>query len=176
MQPTDLNVAKKYTLQCGLNREEIVARAAMLADHHILALKNAVDESVFTDLATFPVELIPHTVNGYQRFLTDMGGSAEKRPVIASFILLYKAALRFEMGNEVMGALEKEFIALNTQQISDKQSREGINSLWAIAYPGAIDIAPPNDYDMLCSYLFVSHLKWLAVRVSSEIERSTPKK
>ncbi|HCJ5819072.1 TPA: hypothetical protein NU463_004731, partial [Escherichia coli] len=51
-----------------MKREDIIRHINQIGDVFTLSMK-AILEDAFETIAEYPVEIIPHTINGYQRFL-----------------------------------------------------------------------------------------------------------
>ncbi|MCT7475844.1 hypothetical protein N5V81_12745 [Escherichia coli] len=58
-----------------MKREDIIRHINQIGDVFTLSMK-AILEDAFETIAEYPVEIIPHTINGYQRFLGDHQGSS----------------------------------------------------------------------------------------------------
>lgn len=163
-------------LTCPYDRGELLTRLGVLAETHVLALKNVVDEEVFVAVCDFPVELIGQNVNGYRRFLAEMGNSAETQRTVAGFILRLRAAMVYEFGPTVMTAMEKEMLGLKGSQLDEALGRPDDPSLWSVAYPTQQGVEIDRSWDILVTFLFLSHAKWLLVRAGATLAESDPKK
>lgn len=54
-----------------MKREDIIRHINQIGDVFTLSMK-AILEDAFETIAEYPVEIIPHTINGYQRFSTPL--------------------------------------------------------------------------------------------------------
>ncbi|ANZ49347.1 hypothetical protein FDI85_gp018 [Erwinia phage Machina] len=157
-------------LPCRLSREEIIARIGLLADIHIRGLLSSLTLQEFTEIAEYPVEIMTCTANGYQRFLSETTPTIIQKT--AGFILRYKSALIYELGKEVLNVLEKEHITLNASDVAKLEGGDkNLLTLWTVANPTLSDVAPTSRYDIFATYLFISHIKWLVIRLEAEGEK-----
>jgi len=157
-------------LACTYGRTELIGRIGVLAETHLLALKNVVDEEVFEGVCDFPVELIGQTVNGYQRFLAELGNGKETAQVVAGMIIRMRAALLYEFGPDTLRRLQAELIGLTSSQLEEAVSRRDIDSLWSVANPTLRQAEISRSWDLLATFLFISHAKWLLVRAAAAME------
>lgn len=166
-------------LPCTLSREEIITRVGLLAEIHIRGLLSSLTLPEFTEIAEYPVEIMTCTANGYQRFLSETTAAIIQKT--AGFILRYKSALVYELGESVMSVLEKEHIKLNGSDLNKLEGGDkNLLTLWSVANPTLVDVAPSSRYDVFTTFLFISHVKWLVIRLEAEGEKppavSEPKK
>ncbi|ANZ48836.1 hypothetical protein BIZ83_gp017 [Erwinia phage vB_EamM_ChrisDB] len=170
---SDPFAAKVQTpLDCVLTRDQVITRINVLAETHLMSMKNTVADEVFESVADFPVELINNSVNGYQRFLTDISGSGgDSAAIIAGFILRFKTAIVYEFGTAVIDGLKDEvFVKMNDQQYTEAFGKEDMPTLWGVANP-KLEKTPVNrDYDMIATWLFINNAKWLIVRVGAALD------
>ena len=160
------------SLACNLQRDEIITRIGVLAEVHLMALKNTAPEEIFDAVASFPVELINNTVNGYQRFLTELNSNGgDSAAIVAGMILRFKTALVYEFGAPIIDVLKDEvFVSMNDDQYTAAFGKKDGISLWGVANP-ALENTPVNTtYDLIATYLFINHAKWLVVRVGAALE------
>lgn len=166
------------TLPCNLQRDEIITRIGILAETHLMALKQTAADDIFDAVAAFPVELINNSVNGYQRFLSELNqNGGNSAAIVAGMILRFKTALAYEFGTPVLDVLKDEVFNNMTddQYTSAFGKKDGI-SLWNIANP-TLDNTPINTaYDLIATYLFINHAKWLVVRVGAALENENKEK
>lgn len=159
-------------MDCTMTREQLIVRIGILAETHLMALRNTVENEVFESVADFPVELINNTINGYQRFLRDVitpGG--ESGNIVAGMILRFKAALVYEFGKPVMQAFQDEiFTKMTDQQFTDAHGKDNMPTLWSTSTPKLDNAVISSDFDMLATYLFINHAKWLVVRVGAALD------
>lgn len=157
----------ELTLPCTLTREEVILRIGVLADFHIRAMLAGLSLDEFTEVAEFPVELIPCTVNGYQRFLTETTPTIIQKT--AGFILRFKAALIYELGRGVVEAIEKEHVTIGQSELGKLESTDNNNlTLWSVANPTIAELGPKARYDVITTTLFLNHVKWLVIRMESD--------
>lgn len=158
------------SLPCTLSREEIITRVGLLAEIHIRGLLSSLTLPEFTEIAEYPVEIMTCTANGYQRFLSETTATIIQKT--AGFILRYKAALVYELGENVMNVLEKEHIRLNSSDLVKLEGGDkNLLTLWSVANPTLVDVAPSSRYDVFATFLFINHVKWLVIRLESEGEK-----
>ncbi|QVW55688.1 hypothetical protein pEaSNUABM9_00107 [Erwinia phage pEa_SNUABM_9] len=159
-------------LACTLNRQEIITRINILAETHLMALKGSVADEIFEAVADFPVELINNSVNGYQRFLTDITGSGgDSAAIVAGFILRFKTAIVYELGTTILDALKDEvFVKMSDQQYTEAFGKEGLPTLWGVANPKLENTPVDREYDMVAVWLFINNAKWLIVRVGAALD------
>lgn len=158
-------------MRSAMNRDEIIQRLNQIGDVFTLSLRQVVDETAFEHTAGFAAEMIPHTVNGYQRFLDDITKSSAGR-VIAGFIIRFKQLLLIEFGDYVIGCLERELVTLQPSDIVAAEKGAGPNetTLWKIAHPDSPDLAPPAEYDLLSSFLLLMQMKNLIIRAGAALQ------
>ncbi|QVW56406.1 hypothetical protein pEaSNUABM6_00270 [Erwinia phage pEa_SNUABM_6] len=155
------------SLPCTLSREEIIARIGLLADIHLRGMLSSMSMPEFAEVAEFPVEIMTCTANGYQRFLSETTATIVQK--VTGFILRYKAALIYEFGKEVITAIEREHITLNGTDVAKLEGGDkNLLTLWSVANPTLTDVAPSSRFDVIATYLFISHAKWLVIRMESE--------
>ncbi|AFQ96717.1 hypothetical protein G173_gp172 [Erwinia phage phiEaH2] len=152
-----------------MNRDEVIQRLNQIGDVFTLSLRTVTDDTAFENTAGFAAEMIPHTVNGYQRFLDDITKSAAGR-VIAGFVIRFKQLLLIEFGEYVIASLENELVTLSPNDIIAAEKGEGHNetTLWKIAHPDNPDLAPPSEYDLLTSFLLLMQMKNLIIRAGAQ--------
>lgn len=161
-------VPESGVMRSAMNRDEVIQRLNQIGDVFTLSLKAVTDETAFENTAGFAAEMIPHTVNGYQRFLDDITKSAAGR-IIAGFVIRFKQLLLIEFGEYVISALEKELVTLSDADIIAAEKGEGHNetTLWKIAHPDNPDLAPPSEFDLLTSFLLLMQMKNLIIRAGA---------
>ena len=103
-----------------MKREDIIRHINQIGDVFTLSMK-AILEDAFETIAEYPVEIIPHTINGYQRFLDTITKGSSGR-IIAGFIIRFKCLLQVELGDEVLRQLEHELISMSA---NDKVIKTG---------------------------------------------------
>ncbi|QVW28777.1 hypothetical protein pEaSNUABM8_00280 [Erwinia phage pEa_SNUABM_8] len=159
-------------LDCILNRQEIITRIGILAETHLMALRNTVDEEIFNSLADFPVELINNSVNGYQRFLSDISDTGNNAgAIVAGMALRFKTALAYEFGPKVLNDLKDEiFNNMTDTQYTDAFGKDGDFTLWGVANPTLEKTPVRKEFDIVSVWLFINHAKWLIVRVGAALE------
>lgn len=166
------------TLDCNLQRDEIITRIGILAETHLLALKNSAASEIFDSVAAFPVELINNSVNGYQRFLAELKeNGGDSAAVVAGMILRFKTALVYEFGKSVVEVLKDEvFCHMTDDQYTSAFGKKDGVSLWSVANP-TLENTPVNTaYDLIATYLFINHAKWLVVRVGAALQNESVEK
>lgn len=166
------------TLPCNLQRDEIVTRTGILAETHLMALKQAVADEIFDSVAAFPVELINHSVNGYQRFLAELKqNGGDSAAIVAGMILRFKSAMLYEFGKPILELLKDEvFDHMSDEQYTLAFGKKDDFSLWGVANP-TLENTPINTaYDLIATYLFINHAKWLVVRVGAALEHENKEK
>jgi len=138
-----------------------------IVDMYVAAYKlTAESEAAFTGTTNFAAELIPHTTNGYQRFLDEQRQSDNKSSVLAGFLINLTAQLKVEFGTALLDELQAEVIKGNLVQAPTDSAREAL-SLWLLAYSATgkpEDYAPPSDYNALVTYLFLQRARWMLVQ------------
>ncbi|ANZ48559.1 hypothetical protein BIZ78_gp016 [Erwinia phage vB_EamM_Caitlin] len=162
----------KLALTCNLHRDEIITRISLLAETHLLALKQAVADEIFDAVAAYPVELINNSINGYQRFLSDLtSNGGDSAAIVAGMILRFKAALTYEFGTPIVDALKDEvFVNMTDEQYTSAFGKKDGVSLWGVANP-TLESTPINTaYDLIATYLFINHAKWLVVRAGAAMQ------
>ncbi|ELL1623412.1 hypothetical protein ACGLE7_000834 [Escherichia coli] len=162
-----------------MKREDIIRHINQIGDVFTLSMK-AILEDAFETIAEYPVEIIPHTINGYQRFLDTITKGSSGR-IIAGFIIRFKCLLQVELGDEVLRRLEHELISMSANDILAAESGQGYKdgmSLWKIAHPDLGDVQPPSEFDVLVTYLLLLQIKNLLIRANAqrEIDAGQPKK
>ncbi|QVW55219.1 hypothetical protein pEaSNUABM29_00179 [Erwinia phage pEa_SNUABM_29] len=159
-----------FLLTTQMHREEIVRLINQIGDVFTLALSDHLDETSFKGTAEFPAEIIPHTINGYQRFL-DSITKGTSGAIIAGFIIRFKNLLLIELGDDVLSALEKELITMSDNDVIAAESGKGYNpplTLWSVAYPNLGDVKPPSTYDILTTYLLMMQIKNMVIRAAAQ--------
>lgn len=174
----NLGLNAPNTYPSNLTREDIIRHINQIGDVFTMALKNNLDDVSFETVAAFSAEIIPHTVNGYQRFLDTITKGSTAR-VIAGFIIRFKCLLQVELGDDVLRMLEHELVTMQASDILAAEAGEGKDgtTLWKIAHPDLQDVRPPSEFDVLVTYLLLLQVKNLVIRASAtaEIEKNTPR-
>ena len=135
-----------------------------IVDTYVAAYKGSVEsEETFNGATNFAAELIPHTTNGYQRYLDEQRQSDNKVSVLAGFLINLTAHLKCQFGTAVLDELQTEIIKVNLVQGPSDQSRNAL-SLWMLAYNSGDEYTPPSDYNALVTYLFLQRARWLLVK------------
>lgn len=147
-------------------RKEFIADMGAIIDQYVAAFRNSLgdDESVFTAVCNFPAEVIPFTVNGYQRFLSESAQSNNRASALAGFLINLCAQLKYTYGKELMAELQTDIFGSNKPIEAPGQQNQNAFSLWALAYQQSDDNVPPADYNALTAYLFLQRARWLLVR------------
>ncbi|AWN09099.1 hypothetical protein MLDJOKPK_00186 [Salmonella phage SPAsTU] len=168
--PTGKPQLGTHKLTSEMKREDVIRLINQIGDVFTLALKSNLDETSFATTAEFAAEIIPHTVNGYQRFLDSITKGSSGR-IIAGFIIRFKNLLLIELGDDVLSALEGELVSMSANDILAAEKGEGSNpplTLWGVAYPDLADVKPPSTYDILSTYLLMMQIKNLIIRAAAQ--------
>lgn len=150
-------------LQESRTRAEIIEGVGNITEIYVAAWAEACDDAVVNNVADFPMEIIPHTTNGYQRFLSEQIQGDQKGSATAGFIINLRVHLKLEFGKAVLEKLRGELFT-STPVEAPATSRENSLSLWELAYQKYNDASPGPDFDALVTYLFLQRLKWTTVR------------
>lgn len=150
-------------MQESRTRAEIIEGVGNITEIYVAAWMDACDEAVVDNVADFPMEIIAHTTNGYQRFLSEQIQGDQKGNATAGFIINLRVHLKLEFGKSVLEKLKNELFSATPVEAPDT-SRDNSLSLWELAYQKYNDASPRPEFDALVTYLFLQRLKWTTVR------------
>lgn len=159
-----------------MTRTEVINRLNQIGEVFTLSMKSVLEDA-FPHIAGWPAETIPHTINGYQRFLTEIRSTSSGN-VIAGFVIRFKQLLLIEFGKDVIDSLERELVSLDDNEIVRNEKGEGSNelTLWKLAYPDDITNTPPTTYDLISTFLLLMQMKNLIIRASASKVLGTEEK
>lgn len=149
-------------------RKTFIDDVSAIIDTYVAAYKLSVEnEEVFNSTANFAAELIPHTTNGYQRFLDEQKNADNKASVLAGFLINLTAQLKVTFGTPLLDELQGEIFRNGNLIQAPTDSMRNALSLWILAYSGngkSEEFAPPSDYNALVTYLFLQRARWMLVK------------
>ncbi|QXO09708.1 hypothetical protein pEaSNUABM11_00284 [Erwinia phage pEa_SNUABM_11] len=149
-------------------RKEFMQRLGAIVDANVAAYKGSVDDEAFAATTNFPAEVIPHTVNGYQRFLNDNVKADSRATVLSGFLINLTAHLKIEFGKELLKELQEDIFGANRPTETANNQNTNALSLWALAYQQYDENTPPADFNAMVSYLFLQRSRWLLTQAKVE--------
>jgi hypothetical protein len=145
-------------------RKGFIEQLGSIVDSYVAAYKLTIEEEAFAAASNFPAEVIPFTVNGYQRFLNDHQNADRKSSVLAGFLINLTAHLKVTFGRELLTELQTDIFGNNKPIEASTNQNQNALSLWALAYQQADENVPPADFNAMVSYLFLQRTRWLIVQ------------
>lgn len=150
-------------------RLELLEKVGEIAEIVSVSLSNTLTEDGFENLASYPAETIPHTVNGYQKFLSEQLNSADNGKIVAGYIMNMKSLLLQTFGKAILTELQNEFFTRSpTEEVANNDT--SATSLWDIAFRAHTGDRPSPAFDALTAYLLLTRMKWLLVRTNANME------
>ncbi|ENJ7998949.1 hypothetical protein AB2K85_000684 [Escherichia coli] len=161
------NTERPVPLPNVMNRTEVISHLNQIGEVFTLSMEATLGDA-FPHIAGWPAETIPHTINGYQRFLTEIRSSSVGN-VVAGYVIRFKQLLLIEFGEGVLEALESELITLHNNEIirNEKGNGDAELTLWRVAYPSDTTNTPPTTFDLLSTFLLLMQMKNLIIRSSA---------
>lgn len=161
------NTERAVPLPNVMNRTEVISHLNQIGEIFTLSMQATLGDA-FPHIAGWPAETIPHTINGYQRFLTEIRSSSVGN-VVAGYVIRFKQLLRIEFGEDVLEALESELVSLHNNEIIRNEKGNGDTelTLWRVAYPSDTTNTPPTTFDLLSTFLLLMQMKNLIIRSSA---------
>lgn len=161
------NTERPAPLPNVMNRTEVISHLNQIGEVFTLSMEATLGDA-FPHIAGWPAETIPHTINGYQRFLTEIRSSSAGN-IVAGYVIRFKQLLLIEFGESVLESLESELITLhNNDIIRNEKGNSGAElTLWRVAYPDDATNTPPTTFDLLSTFLLLMQMKNLIIRSSA---------
>lgn len=161
------NTERPAPLPNVMNRTEVISHLNQIGEVFTLSMEATLGDA-FPHIAGWPAETIPHTINGYQRFLTEIRSSSAGN-IVAGYVIRFKQLLLIEFGEAVLESLESELITLHNDEIirNEKGNGGAELTLWRVAYPDDATNAPPTTFDLLSTFLLLMQMKNLIIRSSA---------